>query len=389
MRVMKHGSVFVLAALAVIGCHSSHSAEEHHHHHAHEHEHEHEMVEEHEHHATGEIVFDEHRQELFGIETETVAPAPFKPVIKAGGRFSQSQGDDIVVVAPIAGVVHYNSSSLVPGSRVNGGKAFAIISTAELAGADPAVKVKSAYESARAEYLRDSVMVLENIVSVSHFEQSRANYLQAKSEYDAFYSAGSGNGLSVTPRQGGYLRSLEAASGQYVEAGSPIAVISRGNSLTLSVDVPEKYASQLAGITNANFTTPSGDVYSVKELGGKILSRSRVAEDGYFTVSFELADNGIPVSGSFSEVWLEGAAGRECISVPMEALIEEQGVFSVFVQLDEDCFRKQPVKLGSSNGVRTEIKEGLTPGETVVSKGAMHIKLASAVAVPSGHNHQH
>ena len=47
------------------------------------------------------------------------------------------------------------------------------------------------------------------------------------------------------------------------------------------------------------------------------------------------------------------------ISVPVSALTEEQGVHFVYIREDEECYRKQEVRLGASDGQQTEITEGL------------------------------
>ena len=47
------------------------------------------------------------------------------------------------------------------------------------------------------------------------------------------------------------------------------------------------------------------------------------------------------------------------------------------------------VKLGESNGIRTEIVSGLKPGDNVVTKGAYNVKLASASNIIPAHTHNH
>ena len=64
------------------------------------------------------------------------------------------------------------------------------------------------------------------------------------------------------------------------------------------------------------------------------------------------------------------------------------GIFYVYVQLDEEGYRKQEVKTGASNGKEMQIISGLQPGDRVVTKGAYQVKMASASgAIPHGHEH--
>ena len=51
---------------------------------------------------------------------------------------------------------------------------------------------------------------------------------------------------------------------------------------------------------------------------------------------------------------------------------------------------KREVKIGQTDGVRTEILSGLKAGECIVTEGAYQVKLAaSSSAIPEGHNHNH
>ena len=69
---------------------------------------------------------------------------------------------------------------------------------------------------------------------------------------------------------------------------------------------------------------------------------------------------------------------QNVISVPVSALIEEQGVYSVFVRVHEEAYKKVPVTLGADNGSEVQILSGLNAGDEVVTVGAYQIKLASA-----------
>ena len=77
------------------------------------------------------------------------------------------------------------------------------------------------------------------------------------------------------------------------------------------------------------------------------------------------------------------------IAVPKTALTEEQGVHFVYVKVDDEGYMKREVKVGQSDGERVEIIAGLTPGENVVTDGAIHVKIASAKAAIPAHNHNH
>lgn len=354
----------------------------------HGHEHEHEEAS-HVHGASDEISLSEERQRALGIETRTVSLSEAASVIKAGGEIAPSPGDASHIVAPVAGVISF-SRGISEGTQLSKGGVVALVSSGGLGGGDVLVKARAAYEAARGEYERDAVMVKENIVSQAHYEQSKAAYEAAKSEYEALGAQGSGDGgVAVKSPVSGYVTALYVQSGQYVQGGQSIAAISGNRTLRLSAEVPERYAGQLRDITDATFTTASGETLSVSALGGRVLGYSRSSRNGYIPVVFEFQNRESVVPGSYVDVYLKGRPSGKVISVPAAAILEEQGSHFVYVRLDEDCFTRREVSPGATDGLSTVIVKGLSDGEEVVVKGAMLIKLASASVIPAGHTHNH
>jgi multidrug efflux pump subunit AcrA (membrane-fusion protein) len=77
------------------------------------------------------------------------------------------------------------------------------------------------------------------------------------------------------------------------------------------------------------------------------------------------------------------------ISIPVEALTEEQGLYFIYIQKCKESYKKQEVKLGASNGKEVQILSGVNAGDRVVVKGAYHVKLASASNALPAHSHEH
>lgn len=95
-------------------------------------------------------------------------------------------------------------------------------------------------------------------------------------------------------------------------------------------------------------------------------------------VTFEFDNKGEVIPGSFVEVYLLSSQLENVISVPRTALTEEQGIFFVYLQLDEEGYKKQEVTLGADNGKSVQILTGIKPGDRVVTEGAYQVRLASA-----------
>ena len=362
------------------------------HHHGVKHVHDHEEVSEAHHHEDGGIEISPERQEKLGILVEPVCREAFSQVIRTSGQIESSAGDEMTIVAKADGIVRLGH--LNEGSAVGKGSRIAIISTKEIGSGDVLAKAAITLETARKEYERDRQLSQENIVSESHLDQSRLAYEHARAAYEALVSGGAEeDGLVVSSPLSGYIKNLLVKSGDYVQTGTPLATVAGNRRLRLRADVPEKYYPLLAQVRNAEFT-PSygGRTYRLSELNGRLVSYGRASDgDCFIPVIFEFDNKGTFISGSFVEVFLKTATSSPAITVPIEAVVEDQGVRYVFVREedDDDCFEKREVRIGQSDGLRVPVLDGLCEGEKVVVSGAVHVKLAGVSAVPAGHTHSH
>lgn len=190
----------------------------------------------------------------------------------------------------------------------------------------------------------------------------------------------------------GFLKNLQVREGDYVAVGQPLATISQNGRLVLRAEVGEKYYTILPTIQGANFRTPYDNaMYKLADLNGRLLTYGKASDSNsfYIPVTFEFDNKGAIIPGSYVEIWLLGRPIEGVLSVPVSALIEEQGVFFVYKQLDEEGYQKVEVKLGSNNGIDAEVLSGLKSGDVIVTQGAYQIKLASASNAIPAHTHQH
>ena len=355
--------------------------------HDHEHDHEHEAAA-----NPGEVVFKEANAKAVGLQTITVTPGAFTQVIRTSGQVLAAQGEESVMVATVPGVVSFGSVPFTDGTAVRKGQAVLSIASNGLSEGDVAVRAKAAYEAAKLEFERMEALVADRIVSAKEFEQAKLNYANAKAAYEAVADKQTAKGVAVVAPLNGYLKNIQVKEGDYVSVGQPLATIAQSNRLMLRADVSERYYSSLPMVQSAHFKTPYDEqVYRLADLRGRLLSYGRASGgDSFFVpVTFEFDNKGAILPGSFVEVYLLTKPLEQVISVPVESLIEEQGLYSVYVRLDADCYRKQPVTLGANNGVEVQILSGLHGGEAVVTKGAHQVKLASASNAIPAHSHHH
>jgi RND family efflux transporter MFP subunit len=236
-------------------------------------------------------------------------------------------------------------------------------------------------------------LVGNKIVSEKDFAQAEQAYENARISYEAVAKNSSASGQAVVSPISGYVKSLLVKEGDYVAVGQPLVSITQNRKLFLRADVSEKYYQYLRTIGSANFCTPyNNKVYALKDLDGRLLSYGKASggDGGYYVpVTFEFDNKGDIIPGSFVEIFLLSSPIENVISLPHSALTEEQGSFFVYLQLDEEGYKKQLVTLGADNGESVQILSGVKAGDRVVTEGAYQVKLASATNAIPAHSHEH
>ena len=374
----------------LVGCHDHES--ESHDHESESHDHEAEGVTEAEaHESSDEIVFEPAKAAAAGVVTDTVAPGPFSSVIHTSGKVLPASGDETTVAATVAGVVKL-ARSMAEGEQISRGSAVATVSTRNLAEGDVGSRARIAYEQAKAEYDRASSLIDDKIISQTDYRAAKADYERARLAYEAVGRSG-GSGVTIVSPAAGFVKQLMVKDGDYVEVGQPVMVVTQNRRLFLRAEVAERDYEALRQVSSARFRTAySADrTYDLADMGGRLVSygRSGGSSSAFIPVTFEFDNTGNVLPDSYADIYLVGAPRQEVISVPETALVEEQGVYFVYVHPDEDCYQKREVKVGASDGERVEILSGLAPGDVVVTQGAVRVKLAGAGKSIPGNTHHH
>ena len=338
-----------------------------------------------------EIILPKAKAEAAGVKVSVIEPAPFQQVIKTSGQVLAAQGDESVAVATVAGVVSFRGK-VTEGMSVGNGTPLVTISSKNITDGDPVQRARIAYEVSKKEYERMKELVKNKIVSDKDFAQAEQSYENARLSYEALSKNHSAIGQSITAPIAGYVKSILVKEGDYVTIGQPLVSVTQNRRLLLRAEVSEKYYPYLRTISSANFQTPyNNQVYELKALNGKLLSFGKAAGDNsfYVPVTFEFDNKGEVIPGSFVEVFLLSSAMENVISLPRTALTEEQGIFFIYLQLDEEGYKKQEVTIGADNGKSVQILTGVKAGDRVVTEGAYQVRLASASNAIPAHSHEH
>lgn len=342
-------------------------------------------------HEHGVVLFSKHQMEAGGVKLATVESGSFAGVIKTSGEIVTAQGAERTIAAPAAGVVSFNGAQLTPGHAVGAGQRLFTISAKGVATTDNSAELRSALKAAERKLARQRDLLARKMTTQAEYDDALAEYEAAKAALSSPATRAIAGGAAASPIAG-YITECLVRPGDYVEVGTPLATVSATRRLQLRADVPRKYASLLSRIKGANISVPGLEeaAISLSEHNARVVSYGKAAPKGsiYIPVFIEFDNPGNLPTGTPVETYLLTEERGDAVVVPRSALTEEEGTFFVYVETQPEHFRKQKVTTGQSDGLQTEIFDGLKPGEKIVVKGATLLKLAAnSGKAPEGHRH--
>ena len=341
---------------------------------------------------TNTTVFTKEQSWKVEFATDFPKTEPFGQVIKTTAQVQSAQGDEVIVSAKAGGVVLFQADYVLEGKSVTNGQTLFTISSDGLASNNSAVQfaeAKNNFEKVSADYDRAKELAKDQIVSAKELLNAKTQFENAKAVYSNMNKNFSSSGQSVKSPMTGFVKQIFVQNGQSVEAGQSIVSVSQNKALVLRAEVQQKYAPILGTIKSANIRTINDNqTYTLEQLNGKIISFGKAANsDNYLIpVSFQIDNKGGFVSGSFVEIYMKSITNMQALTVPNLSLLEDQGVFFVYVQVHPELFEKREVKIGGTDGLSTEITSGITSKDRIVTKGAMMIKLAQATGTLDAHS---
>lgn len=319
----------------------------------------------------------------------------FREVFKTSGKILPAPGDETILTAKSSGTVLFSGNKTILGTAVNIGDRLFTISGGGLTQGNPETIYKDAqvkYDQAKADFERAEALVKDKIISEKDYLQAKTNFETVSNSYQVIAKNYSNAGQLITSPISGYVKNILVREGQYVEAGVPMAQISKNKKLLLQAQVSQKYYNKLPSFIAANFRM-AGDpmVYDTENMNGKVVSygRSSSTNSTFVPITFEVDNVGNLIPGAVTEVFLKSNILPDALVIPVEALMEELGNYFVFIQTGGETFLKQEVKLGGNDGKKVQVLSGLKEGDRVVTKGAYAIKLASSTGAIPEHGHSH
>ena len=194
----------------------------------------------------------------------------------------------------------------------------------------------------------------------------------------------------VAPADGTVVE-VAAAAGQSVAAGEALFKTVDMKRLRVTAFLPETQVRRLLAVDELEL--------SVAALPGSTLKFS--PSSAWLAARFDEASRTLPVHVDFEApdpLWKAGMTGelamrtgetRAAVAVPLEAVVQDQGLATAWVMVSGETFVRRVLELGAKDGTMVQVLSGLAAGERVATRGANLVRLASMAPEGFGHGHAH
>jgi membrane fusion protein, heavy metal efflux system len=172
----------------------------------------------------------------------------------------------------------------------------------------------------------------------------------------------------------GVVTKVNASPGEVVNAGSELFQIADVSEVWVQAEVYEKDLNRIQVGQTASITV---DTYPDEQFFGKVAYVGDILDPQTRTVKVrcEVGNSARKLKlDMFAKVMLPTKLNREALAIPSEAIQQIEGKNVVFVRKGGTTFEPRNVTIGETVQNTTEIISGLEKGESVVTRGAFHLK---------------
>lgn len=250
---------------------------------------------------------------------------------------------------------------------------------------------ETSYANAASTFARQQNLYKQQVVSAQTFDNTQTNLNSAKIQLD-LQKLSNRSGVELNQQQSrvaatnvqlakvninkayvsspisGYVNKVYVEPGEVINPGAPIADIVQTSLIKVVVNIPERDISTVNLGQNVKVKINS---LNDEAFNGKVTFISATADvaSRTFPVFVQISNVGGKIRGGMiSMVEFERSRNPEAIVVEQDTIIDEKSGRYVFVVRDNKAV-KVKVELGSRDGTRVVIKEGLKPGDALINFG--------------------
>lgn len=325
----------------------------------------------------------------------TVVPAP---------------GKKATLTSPVAGTLTL-AQNVRLGAEVNSGDVLGWIEpafnefTAKLVEAEAeALRAKSALDQAKATFERTRNLYEQQAKSQRELQEAELAYQSAQASFEAATTIqqiyrGTGASfkdgvlqIAVRAPFDGVLDKLTTKLGQRISPEDALFTIVDPESALIQAQVPEAKLARIKPELGAVFQMPSNGepLLVTNSLSFVAMGRELDPATRTLPLTYSYTNENHPITlGTTGTLMVPTGRSSEALSIPSGAIVEDEGIPVVFVQVSGETFQKRDAVLGIRDGDRMEVKSGVNEGERVVTDGAYAILLSTKSGTIPAHGHAH
>ena len=351
------------------------------------------------------IGFTKEQQWKVDFATAEVTKRPLRAALTATGTLRGRPDGEALLTAPAPGQVQSAGKFPVLGQSVKKGDILAYLAPrlggdSDLASLQAeARKARIELDLAAGEHARMDSLFKDEAVPEKRLLAARAAEAAARAGFAAAQGrlgqyGGAAGGIPLRAPVSGTIADVRVAPGAFAQEGALLFHIADRRVLWLELRVPESEAARLTAPSGATFHVDGVDqgFEIIPGKNGRLIATGGAVDATTRTVPvlFEFAqpDERLRIGMAVKAQVFAGAA-REVVAVPASAVIDENGMATVFVMSSGESFERHQVRIGARDGDWVEVVDGLEAGQRVVTRGAWLVKLAATRTGEIGHGHAH
>lgn len=284
--------------------------------------------------------------------------------------------EEAMVVAKVRGVIQ--KLNVEEGDYIQRGQVMAQLEDEQLE--IEAARAKATMDRLYNDYQRNQELFNKNLISAEQFDNSKFEYESQKAAHELAELK-----LEYTQIRApisGVVSQRLIKVGNMVNTDQEVFKITDFDPLLAVLHVPEHEMNKLrVGQTSViQVDAVKGETFT-----GQVLRISPVVdpETGTFKVTIAIKDESRQLKpGMFGRVRIVYDTRDNALMIPKEAVMNEDGVSSVYVLNDQLVFRRN-IQTGYVNGANIEVIEGLKDGDSVVTIGQSSLQDSAMVQVVS------
>jgi len=315
---------------------------------------------------------------VVAASTAVARVEPFTRTISAIGTVVARPGRFAALGAPSP--TRVSKVYVAPGQRVTAGAPLVELEQVGFTAASSGAQ--AALAAAQHAYDRAVRLANEGIVPRKDAEQAAAELAAAR---NAAVTARRAQQLSVLRSPvSGVVTKMSAVLGASVDANQTLVEVADPSAFDVELSLGPTEAGAIR--PGAHVTLSAGEATGGESLGvGTVTSVGAAVDSASRSVGIRVAvttpRRALRLGESvYGEIVAE--TKPDAVVVPVEALVPEAAGFQVFVVDKKGVATAHEVKVGGRTSTKAEIVDGLSGGETIVTKGAFGVEDSATVTKP-------